>query len=537
MNLLATLGVAAAVTLMVPSGRALAGMAEEVAECVDCHEDSDLVKNLADGDVLSLFVEGDHFAGSVHGDFACTDCHPGISLDGHPGERVIASREDYRIEASRICVECHEEGRGGEKSMHRYLVSRAGAPPCAGCHDVHRVIGIDDWKASLDDRGYCLTCHRKGIGLTLGNGEDFSLSMDEGLLNESVHPDHECTDCHGDFDKETHLVREFPNRRQHSLTLTGVCRECHEEMFAEYEDSIHFSMIEGGNLGAPVCIDCHGYHGVGPKETLETIAGIPCRRCHEDIFQVYRESMHGNARDGAGHLEAPVCADCHQPHSVLAANWSERLRETCLKCHGERMREHKEWLPNSALHLEAVACPACHVPGARRVIDLQLFDKASGRPLTIGQLNEYLGKETEEGVGGKRYGSRDLWNILRTANGKDGTGGISVFGRLKVKTGIDAHRLSVKGEAMADCNTCHGQKAEAFKDVTISLVRRDGRALYYEADGEVLTSVTSVGSLGDFYALGSTRIRLLDFLLIAAVLGGMSVPALHMTARILARKS
>ena len=51
-----------------------------------------------------------------------------------------------------------------------------------------------------------------------------------------------------------------------------------------------------------------------------------------------------------------------------------------------------------------------------------------------------------------------------------------------------------------------------------------------------LRPAASISSVGDFYALGGTRIRLLDFLLLAAVLGGMSIPALHMTARVLARK-
>ena len=41
-----------------------------------------------------------------------------------------------------------------------------------------------------------------------------------------------------------------------------------------------------------------------------------------------------------------------------------------------------------------------------------------------------------------------------------------------------------------------------------------------------------------FYMLAGTRVRILDLLLVLAILGGMSVPALHMTARLLtARKS
>ena len=48
---------------------------------------------------------------------------------------------------------------------------------------------------------------------------------------------------------------------------------------------------------------------------------------------------------------------------------------------------------------------------------------------------------------------------------------------------------------------------------------------------EVLNSIISVESLSGFYAIGGTRIKLLDWLLALAVLGGIGAPLGHMTVR------
>jgi predicted CXXCH cytochrome family protein len=519
-----------------PPALAAGILPETVTECLDCHDDDSLDKELLSGEILSLTVTGEEFSGSVHLSMGCTGCHLDVSIDDHPEEREIASSGEYVKAASKMCRRCHLASRLGEEPMHRYLSASAGAPPCASCHDAHSITDVASWKASLDDRTYCLTCHREQMRLTLGNGEELSLTMEESILDGSVHTDHDCTDCHSDFGKETHFVRDFKSRREHSLALSQVCRECHDDMFDAFEGSIHFSLLEGGNLAAPMCTDCHGYHGIGPKDTLETIAGLPCRQCHDAVFDAYAGSMHGIAKGKAGHLDAPACSDCHQAHGVDAASWTERLRGACLGCHDGPVGDHEKWLPNAELHLEAVACPACHVPRAARGIDLQLYDGRTGDPLTDEQLSLLIG-DTGAGLSGEgSLGSRDLWDLLRAVNGNAEDPRVTVTGHLKVRTGIEAHRMGGKAEALSDCVTCHMNGAEPFRNVTVSLAGRDGRLLHYEAESEVLTSAASISSVGDFYALGGTRIRLLDFLLLAAVLGGMSVPALHMTARVLARK-
>ena len=45
----------------------------------------------------------------------------------------------------------------------------------------------------------------------------------------------------------------------------------------------------------------------------------------------------------------------------------------------------------------------------------------------------------------------------------------------------------------------------------------------------MLSSVISLDSVSGFYAIGGTRIKILDYLLILAFLGGLAVPIGHMT--------
>lgn len=536
---LAAMMLAAAVLVVagaVPSA-ATEVLPEDAMECLECHEDDSLEKELGNGEILSLNVTEEGFLRSVHADLGCDGCHPDINLDDHPEEREIASREEYRDLISAACAGCHEAP--GEKSQtHRYLTSQADAPACASCHIAHAISDIAGWKASIDDRTYCLTCHRQEIGLTFGNGKLHSLSMKEDMLKDSVHLDHECTDCHSDFSRQSHSVRVFENEREHTIVLSNACRECHDEMYEQYDGSIHSSLIKNGNLAAPICVDCHGFHSVGPAETLATIAGMPCRRCHEEVFSAYETSMHGQSRGKAGHLDAPVCADCHQSHGVSAASWGERLRSACTACHSEVETLHDEWLPNSGRHLQTVACPSCHAPAAARRIDLVLYDRNTRLPVKSDDLRDMLEKKgitgRDEWTGGMN--AVELWKLVREANLGDEGSPVSLVGQLRVSTGLEAHRMERKGEALRDCDVCHHPGAEAFANVTISMADSDGSIMEYPVADEVLNSVASVGSLGGFYALGSTRIRILDFLLILAVLGGMSVPVLHGTARMMLKK-
>ena len=91
--------------------------------------------------------------------------------------------------------------------------------------------------------------------------------------------------------------------------------------------------------------------------------------------------------------------------------------------------------------------------------------------------------------------------------------------------------MSDKSKAIKDCNFCHKQGAEPFQSVTLTIAGPDGRPLRHGIQKEVLNSLLSIDSVRGFYAIGSTRIKLLDILLVLVFLGALSVPLVHMTIK------
>lgn len=529
------------VTTSLTASAAVGGSMESLSEddetCLSCHDSEGMEKNLANGKILSLHIRGDAFANSIHGWVGCAGCHTDVDLEIHPEDKPIETLSAYSAEASQVCAECHAGTSLEDGPAHHAYASTAGGPACAECHDAHAITPISEWKAGIGETAYCLTCHGQALSLQLDSGESFALSVDEGVLSNSVHLDHECADCHTGFSKQTHETETFASTREHVIALAQVCRNCHEKKFEQYEGSIHAALLNDGNLAAPVCTDCHGAHSVSPKAVYETVAGVPCKKCHTNIFDAYLGSMHGQARSIVGHFEAPICADCHRAHEIGPATAGNQLRDACLGCHTGALGAHQEWLPNAALHLEAVSCPACHAPMAQRRVELRLFDSKAQVPFSEpGDARQFENQIRAADVQGDGLDAFELWNLVRDINREGKTAEMTLQGRMGVRTGVEAHRLSDKTGAVRDCSNCHQEGADAFQSVTVSIVGRDGRPVRYDADKDVLNSIMSVNSVSGFYAIGGTRIKLLDVLLALGFLGGISVPIGHLTLKWLFRK-
>ena len=121
--------------------------------------------------------------------------------------------------------------------------------------------------------------------------------------------------------------------------------------------------------------------------------------------------------------------------------------------------------------------------------------------------------------------------MLTALNPKESPGKVTLRGRLEVRTGAEAHQLGDKGKALKTCNTCHQEGSDAFQNVTISIAGPDGRRIRQEASPGVLTSVISTNTVGGFYAIGATRIGLLDVLVVLALMGGLGFAVAHATGR------
>src|SRR5665647_18871 len=190
----------------------------------------------------------------------------------------------------------------------------------------------------------CLACHDKaGLAKKLTNGESLALQISTKAYTESMHKDASCEDCHADLNAKTHGKTKtvINSKRDFSLTMRESCRTCHEKKFTEYEDSVHAALVAQGSKQAPLCSDCHNPHTVRSVKISEPITATPCAKCHTDIFKAYSQSVHGQARI-ANVKSAPLCSDCHQAHAVKAASLGTGVKDACLGCHKNAVALHQE---------------------------------------------------------------------------------------------------------------------------------------------------------------------------------------------------
>ena len=384
----------------------------------------------------------------------------------------------------------------------------------------------------------CLKCHDKeGEVKKLGNGELLPLHISTKAFVESMHNSTDCEDCHSDIDGKTHgkVPTAIPSLREYSMGMRDSCRECHKKNVKSYEDGLHAALVKEGSKpdrkDAPVCSDCHNPHNLLSVKLVTPIADTPCASCHESIFKAYAKDVHGLERIAKG-KSAPICSDCHKAHNVQAASLGDGIKDACIGCHKEAVVQHKDWLPNAERHFDAISCPVCHAPDAQRRVNLRLYDKAAKH-----QISEQLGvpqfeKRTQAADTNKTgLDERALWSLLNEFNQPGAPGNTVLRGRLEVRSGIEAHQISEKSKAIKDCDTCHKVGAEAFQSVSLTIAGPDGRPIRHGVNKDVLTSLMATQSIRGFYAIGSTRIKLLDYLLVLVVLGAMSVPIGHMAVR------
>jgi hypothetical protein len=328
----------------------------------------------------------------------------------------------------------------------------------------------------------CLGCHGSdGLKKDLGGGKLLSLHIPGDGFAKSVHGVIGCASCHADIDLKSHpqKPKTIASSREYSIAMAKICGGCHADALKQSETSVHEMLLAGGNQSAPVCTDCHGSHEVSPKTAYDT----------------------------------------------------------CVGCHSAAMEGHQKWLPNAGLHLEVVSCAACHAPAAQRMVDLRLYDGVGKKWVTEktgGPGFEKMARAAD--TDGNGLDAVELRKLMGEINRDEAGQPKNLRGRIELRTGVEAHQLSGKTKAIKDCAVCHRQGAEPFQNVTISIVSADGKPLRYKAHKEVLSSVLSVDSLREFYAVGGTRNVLLDILLILATLGGLSVPIGHQILKRIVKK-
>lgn len=191
---------------------------------------------------------------------------------------------------------------------------------------------------------YCLLCHTKPDQVwTLPSGETLSVTIEPGVLDQSVHGASaeggalSCADCHGDF-RYPHPASNARSVRQFQIERYASCRSCHEDQYAQAQDSVHGALLRAGRMEAATCVDCHGGHDIqSPNEPRQRIS-LTCGSCHGVIFEEYRTSVHGAALLDENNLDVPTCIDCHGVHNIhdpTSGEFRTNSPVLCATCHAD----------------------------------------------------------------------------------------------------------------------------------------------------------------------------------------------------------
>jgi hypothetical protein len=317
------------------------------ATCSGCHA------NISDTDNYSseiIFTHGNHIlmqCSACHTQFphrpegtsrptmdGCVACH-GLT---HGGMGLLASGE---------CEDCHVTPQERLRpSFHPYDWS--GEPhvapanerlntQCMMCHDqescdeCHENESIDWTPASwaFDSESGCLSCHDSP--LLQKTGAAGSRSFQVSGLQDSVHSDVTCQQCHIDFRYDEEQMAS----PLYTVNAGQACSDCHagledERLSApvdEYNKSTHAQAVQDGNLESATCGSCHGGHFIFTTTTavgearMHQSAYRVCARCkqHGDEYATYNDYYHGRGYK-SGAPDAPACWDCHNSHFILPSS-------------------------------------------------------------------------------------------------------------------------------------------------------------------------------------------------------------------------
>ncbi|HLP57275.1 MAG TPA: cytochrome b/b6 domain-containing protein [Candidatus Deferrimicrobium sp.] len=328
-------------------------------DCLGCHADKSLTAETARGKTLNLYVPGDALKGSVHEDFACTDCHK--VANEKLFEEIPHGPTPPRIN----CAECHDDVYAiyikSDIHGHGFSEGNPRAPYCHNCHGGHNILPLlapESAMSRLNQPATCGNCHsQEKLNLEANiTKRNLITRYQESVHYQAIKEGKNgaiCTDCHSHHNI---LSSSDPKSTVGRTVIMNVCDKCHSPQVKVFNDGPHGRSLQHGNSDVPNCITCHGDHDMASLrlrvgEAKQWAATQVCIWCHNNErmmaryglntipVQSYMKDFHGLTQRGTMGASA-TCSDCHDAHHCLPSthpasrmNISNR-GAACGKCHG-----------------------------------------------------------------------------------------------------------------------------------------------------------------------------------------------------------
>ncbi|MCG2807943.1 MAG: NapC/NirT family cytochrome c, partial [Coriobacteriia bacterium] len=308
--------------------------------CVDCHVDSNKVKQLTHK-FVALEEVWVHIAGEPTfpmtenapiPDKRCLSCHEDITEPGYAG----FSHKDHAAKGP--CTDCHDN---------------AGHTVTAADLEAAGILNVDGLKANTERR---------------------IAAVGQGTANLEGHVKTACASCH-------------------DMKATG-CASCHTPKHEKRPQSCTTCHTTDAKWAfahpeSDTCVDCHAL----PKDHVKTAASVRCAVCHSErgvkwtFSHPARTDCETCHVQPAGH-KAGTCASCHTQTGVSWAATHPAAGSSCATCHNAPAKHrsgacqtcHKKTGTSWAFtHPAGASCTTCHkAPAKHRSGACQTCHKKTG---------------------------------------------------------------------------------------------------------------------------------------------------------------
>ena len=185
-------------------------LAQSNQDCLDCHEDDELTKNVGTR-VVSLYIDIEKYQKSIHGneDMSCVDCHQDLDgFEDFPHEDELEPVE---------CEMCHDDvAEIYAGSMHGQAVAAGNdlAPQCWDCHGAHDITPPENPESRVNKFNIplmCGQCHKEGTVVS-----DFANVSQDSILAAlfPVHPRRGSVQARPDQHRGLQRLSHRPQRAQ-----------------------------------------------------------------------------------------------------------------------------------------------------------------------------------------------------------------------------------------------------------------------------------------------------------------------------------
>lgn len=326
--------------------------------CLKCHNNKDLYKTV-DGKKVSLYINNEHFKGSVHANNSCVKCHTNVNPTKNP-----VCKNSGKVDCS-ICHQAQVEDYKISIHGQKHFQGNTNAPYCTDCHTTHATQSKKSQSSPTFSRNVpelCGKCHREGKNIATSLDESkkgIIISYKEsihgkGLLQSGLLVTATCVDCHS---SHRELPAKDPNSTVNPKNIAVTCAKCHLGVYEAFKSSIHSPEISKTDKKLPGCNDCHFSHEIGRVDLKDFRQSIvqQCGHCHEKVTETYFGTFHGKVTQ-LGSVGAAKCYDCHGAHNILPTSSlnstlnRKNIIETCRKCHSNSNRKFVGYLSHATHH-------------------------------------------------------------------------------------------------------------------------------------------------------------------------------------------